>query len=65
MKQLLSKEDVAQAMGRIGSEEDAISRMKNLDASVHTRLAQRRARTGEDYSVLGKPFIPSASPAGP
>ena len=39
-------------MGRIGSEEDAISRMKNLDASVHTRLAQRRARTGEDYNVL-------------
>jgi hypothetical protein len=26
--------------------------MKNLAASVHTRLAQRRARTGEDYNVL-------------
>ena len=26
--------------------------MKNLAASVHARLAQRRARTGEDYNVL-------------
>jgi hypothetical protein len=26
--------------------------MKNLAASVHARLAQRRARTGEDFNVL-------------
>jgi predicted nucleotidyltransferase component of viral defense system len=26
--------------------------MKNLAASVHSRLAQRRAKTGEDYNVL-------------
>src|SRR5271157_2848875 len=28
------------------------SRMKNLAASVHARLAQRRAKTGEDFNVL-------------
>jgi len=26
--------------------------MKNLPASIHARLAQRRAKTGEDYNVL-------------
>ena len=26
--------------------------MKNLAASVHARLAQRRAKTGEDFNVL-------------
>jgi predicted nucleotidyltransferase component of viral defense system len=26
--------------------------MKNLAASIHARLAQRRAKTGEDYNVL-------------
>ena len=26
--------------------------MKNLAASVHARLAQRRAETGEDFNVL-------------
>ena len=26
--------------------------MKNLAASIHTRLAQRRAETGEDFNVL-------------
>src|ERR1700687_4833566 len=28
------------------------SHMKNLAASVHARLAQRRAKTGEDFNVL-------------
>ena len=26
--------------------------MKNLPASIHARLAQRRAKTGEDFNVL-------------
>jgi len=26
--------------------------MKNLAASIHARLAQLRAKTGEDYNVL-------------
>ncbi|MEI2725664.1 MAG: hypothetical protein V9H26_19765 [Verrucomicrobiota bacterium] len=26
--------------------------MKNLAASIHARLAQRRAKTGEDFNVL-------------
>lgn len=26
--------------------------MKNLAASVHARLAQRRVKTGEDFNVL-------------
>ncbi len=26
--------------------------MKNLAASVHARLVQRRAKTGEDFNVL-------------
>ena len=31
--------------------------MKNLVASIHARLAQRRTKTGEDYNVLAESLI--------